>query len=379
MRNFLIHKILQGGLLLLSMSPKAQPVAFGTQVINGCKIYKDAKAAHVFYYLPFDYKLSTNKNGKPSFSLLQMRYTGTQASGDKGSIRFRNILQFKMNVDAAAIQQLAETRTILKRSVPNLLLKPLPVTKFESLLVYSPVNNADSSLKLFTNGYTEGSEETSATTTSYWSERTFSIRLSDEDAQLMEAALKVNGAAISMSYAFFTTFSGANAASVTATVNSRISKKVMDYFSSSVINNTDTLMQNVLVKADAVAISIDTERWPDAVQKIDINEKLPPAYPLFDVYCYDFNNAIRPDLYAKRIEISATSVNGNLIHHSSLFKQSQPELYVRSIRFPYAVRFDKPYKYRTTEINLEGEVTSSGWMERHSWNDIIDITTPQNK
>ncbi len=379
MKNSAIHKILQGCLLLVSISIKAQPVAFDPLVINGCKLYKDAKAMNVFYYQPFDYKLATNKNGKPAFSLLQMRYTGTQASGDKGSIRFRNILQFKMGIDAAAIQQLAEIKTIIKRSVPNLLLKPLPVTKFESLLVYTPVNNADSSLKFFTNGYTEGSDESSSISNSYWSERTFSIRLSDEDAQLMEAALKLKQAAISMSYAFFTTLSAKNAASFIATINNRVSKKVMAHFDSSLTNNPDTLMQNVLMKADAVAISIDTERWPDALQKIDINEKLPPAYPLFDVYCYDFNNAIRPDLYAKRIEISATSVNGNLIYHSSLFKQSQPDLYVRSIRFPYAVRFDKPYKYRTTEINLEGEAISSEWIEQHSWNDIIDITTPQKK
>jgi hypothetical protein len=93
------------------------------------------------------------------------------------------------------------------------------------------------------------------------------------------------------------------------------------------------------------------------------------------VYCYDFNNAIRADLFAKRIEISATSVNGSEIYHTSTFKQSQPDEYAKSIRFPYAVRFDKPYKYRITEITQEGDVVSSGWIERTSWSDIIDITT----
>ena len=376
MTTWAFEKVVTVLLLLAGSVVTAQPVAFDYMMIHDCKIYKDATAMHIFYYEPSGYVLTTGTDGKPSFTLLQMRYTGTQASGDAGSIRYKNILQFKMHLDDSALQQIQAVKKVLQKSIPQVLLKPMPVTSFQSLLVYAPANNADSSLKFFTTGYTEGSE-TPTGTTSYWSERTFSIRLSDEDAQLVEAALKNRQAAMSLYYAFFTTFSAKKITSFTATVNNRVTKQVLAYFDSSLISSKDSLLQNVLLKADAIALSIDLQRWPDAVQKIDINEKLPPAYPLFDVYCYDFNNAIRPDLYAKKIEIRATSVNGSVILHSSTFRQSKPEDYVKSIRFPYAVRFDKPYQFRTTEITLEGETIHSDWIERRSWSDIIDITTKQ--
>jgi hypothetical protein len=376
MKTWVFQKVLAAGLLFSINDSKAQPVAFGYQVIHSCKIYKDAAAHNVFYYEPSGYKLASGSDGKPTFTLLQMRYTGTQVGGDRGSIKYKNILQFKMVLDDSAVQQLQEVKKELLKSTHQLFLKPMPVTSFQSLLVYTPVNNADSALTFFTNGYTEGTE-TANGTSSYWSERTFSIRLSDEDAQLVESALHNDQAAMSLSYAIYTTFSAKEIASFSATVNNRVQQRVRAYFDSALIDTKDSLLRNVLVRADAIPLQIDLQRWPDAIQKIDINEKLPPAYPLFDVYCYDFNNAIRPDLYAKKIEISATSVNGSAILNSSTFKQSQPGLYVQSIRFPFAVRFDKPYKFRTTEITLEGEIKSSDWVERTSWSDIIDITTKQ--
>jgi hypothetical protein len=374
MKAWTFEKVVLLTLLLTPTFTTAQPLAFDYQVIAGCKIFKDAKAMNVFYYEPFGYKLATASYGKPAFTLLQMRYTGTQAAGTKGRIRYNNILQFKMALEDSALQRLQTAKALLQKSVPHLFLKPMPVVKFQSLLVYAPANNADSSLSFFTTGYTEGSEKADGTS-SYWSERTFSIRLSDEDAQLVEAALKTGQAAISVSYAFFTTFSAQGISQFSATQNNRVQKKLRAYFDSSLVSSKDSLLYNVLLKADALPIVIDLERWPGAIQKTDINEKLPPAYPLFDVYCYDFNNAIRADLFAKRIEISATSVNGSEIYHTSTFKQSHPDEYAKSIRFPYAVRFDKPYKYRITEITKEGDVESSGWIERTSWSDIIDITT----
>ena len=112
---------------------------------------------------------------------------------------------------------------------------------------------------------------------------------------------------------------------------------------------------------------------------MDINEKLPAKYPLFDVYCYDFNNALRADLYAKKIEIKATSLNGAEISTSFSFRASQPERYTRSIRFPYAVRFDKPFYYRVTEITLDGEAHMTPWIEKKEWSELLDITSAPHK
>ncbi|MEO8582837.1 MAG: hypothetical protein ABI415_03510 [Flavitalea sp.] len=362
-------------LLSTTMSrAKSQPLAFGNKLIEGCRVYRDATISGLYYYEPFDYTMQVGDNGQPTFSLLQMRYTGTAVTGLAGHIQYKNILQFKMTIDPEAEKKLYAIKNELQRYSRFAVLKPLPITSFKSVLVYKPVQNEDVSLKLFTEGYSEGTEQNTLTN-SYWTERTFTIRLSDYDAQLIEVALKNKQALLSVAYAFSTNLSAANISSFSATLNNKVNHEVLDYFDSSLINTKDSLLKNVIVKANAVPIEIDTDRWPDVVQKIDINEKLPPSYPLFDVYCYDFNNNLRPDLYAKKIEISATSVNGTEIYNTSLFRQDQPDRYVRSIRFPYAVRFDKPYKYRTIEITTEGDSIISDWSEHTSWSDIIDITT----
>src|SRR6476661_5151969 len=148
MKPWAFEKVWVIGLLFLVNAVKAQPVAFDYQVINNHKIFKDAKAMNVFYYEPFGYKLATGPDGAPIFTLLQMRYTGTQASGDKDRIRYRNILQFKMQVQDSAVQTLQAIRTILQTAPHQLFLKPMPVTKFQSLLVYTPVNNTDSALTI---------------------------------------------------------------------------------------------------------------------------------------------------------------------------------------------------------------------------------------
>ena len=375
----LTKKILALSLTYLSqMGIYAQPVAFDYQVINEYKLYRDARLQNVFYYEPANFIISVNENQKPDFKLLQMRYTGTRAAGDNGKMKFTNILQFKIIADGRYIQNLQAVKAQLQRKTGNVNLKPLPVTKFESILVYTPARNIDSNLVLLTRGYTEGVDNTGTSNSSNWAERIYSIRLSDEDAQLIETALKDKQAAISMSYAFYTTFSAEKISSFTSTLNNRVDKKILAYFDSSLISNKDSLLKNILVKADAIPITVELEKFPDAVQKYDINEKIPPRYPLFDVYCYDFNNELRPDLFEKKIDIEVTSVNGSVIQFNAVFKKTQSDTYAKSIRFPYAVRFDKPFRYRVTEINLEGEKLITEWIIRNTWTEIIDITSKGN-
>lgn len=364
--------------LLWAAASTAQPKALDIRTINGCRVYSDAKAANVFYFEPFGYKLATDKNGRPVLSLLQMHYSGSAATGNSGSIRYRNILQFKIEADYSANEQLQLVKKTLQTQVTNPVLKPLPIAKFSSVLVYAPAENADSSLKLLTNGYTENGSESSSLNGSYWTERYFSIRLSDADAQLLARALENNSAAISMSYAFYTGFSNEHLSSFTATVNGRLNPRVLQYFDSTKLPARDTAIQTVLVKADAVGISADTSRWPGIIKRIEVDAKLPPSYPLLDVYCYDFNNAVRTDLHAKKVEVKATSVNGSDIITSLWFRESQPDVYAKCIRFAYAVRFDKPFYYRITDYTKDGEMSTGQWQERKTWTDLLDITTTAN-
>jgi hypothetical protein len=140
---------------------------------------------------------------------------------------------------------------------------------------------------------------------------------------------------------------------------------------------TDTLIATRLVKADAFAINVDVGLWPELLKKIDINEGLPPAYAALEVRCFDFANDTRPDLAVKGIDIAATGVGGQTITiPTQKFLRSEPDLYARQIRFPYAVKLTQPYRYRLVEYTVEGDKRVSGWVEVNSWASHLDITTP---
>lgn len=362
-------------------SAKAQPVLSSVQVIQGHRVYRDMKQPVLFYYLPFDYKLVTAPDGKPEFSLLQMRYTGTRAGGDAGSAKYNNLLQFRVALDQQQQTKVADLKTALKQKYPGAELRSLPVRKFSSVLVFAGTTDslAGDSLHIIRTNYTEATDENAGVNNSYWNDRVVTMRLNNFDAQLVETALRNHQSAMSFSYAIYTVFSEAATEDLAVTGDKKIRKEIMDFFENEVKNQNDSALQITMVKADVINLAVNVNDWPSAIQKVDINEKVPARYPLFDVYCYDFNNDLRPDLYLKKIEIKATSVNGSDVLSVFSFKQSQPELYAKSIRFPYAVRFDKPFYYRVTEINRDGDIVATAWKQKKEWNEILDITSPPDK
>jgi hypothetical protein len=359
----------------------AQPALSLSQEVAGITVFRDAKKSNLFYYMPFDYKLVTSPEGRPEFSLVQMRYTGTRATDDAGAIKYHNLLQFRVAVDPTQNQKVNAIKTELKKTNSTAELRPLPVRKFSSVLVFAGTSDTvvmDDSVRLMKTS-SDLTDENATVNNSYWTDRTITIRLGNEDAQLVETALKNHSSAMSFSYAFYTIFSEMAPGDLEVSGNKKVQKKIRDYFSQEIRNQHDSALKITLVKADAISLAPDPAAWEGLIQKVDINEKLPAKYPLFDVYCYDFNNALRADLYAKKIEIKATSLNGAEISTSFSFRASQPERYTRSIRFPYAVRFDKPFYYRVTEITLDGEASMTPWIEKKEWSELLDITSAPDK
>jgi hypothetical protein len=136
---------------------------------------------------------------------------------------------------------------------------------------------------------------------------------------------------------------------------------------------------DVLVRAGATTIAVDIERWPTLLRRIDVNEQLPPGYAALDVYCYDFNNGLRPDLYEKQVEIEADGVGGGKVVASTTFGRTQADLYARSVRFPVAVRLDRPYRFRVSETATDGRARPAAWATAVSWDRILDVTSPPAK
>lgn len=370
------------GYIIFSIAAGAQPSLSNSQLILEQRVYRDVKQTKLFYYIPFDYKLVTDASGKPEFSLVQMRYTGTRASGDAGAAKYNNLLQFHVAVDQSMQKKIADIKTTLRKTIPLAELRPLPVRKFSSVLVFAgsdkETGSADS-VRLVKTTYSESVDESASVSTSYWNDRIVTLRLNDFDAQIVESVLKKHQSVMSFSYAIYSVFSEMGSSDLNVYGDKDIAKKVKDFFDAEVRNQKDSALHVTMIKADAIPISVNLDTWPTLVQKVDINERVPAKYPLFDVYCYDFNNDLRPDLFAKKIEIRATSVNGTEVTQAFSFKGSQPDLYAKSIRFPYAIRFDRSFFYRVTEITLDGDAKATDWKEKKEWSEILDITSPPDK
>lgn len=367
--------------LTLYQAAPAQPSVQSATIINGQKIFKDSKKTNLYYHLPVDYKLTTDAAGKPFFSLIQMRYVGTNKTADAGIIKYNNIVQFKISADGVQQKKIQEAAAELKRTNPLAELRMLPVRKFYSILVFaSTADRSDADTTDVINaGVSENSNEQADVNNSYWNERTVSVRLTDADAQLVEIALQKNQSLLSFSYAMYAVFAEKNTASGSVTGSNKLKKKWADHFQQAANPANDTATTILLAKADVIDLGVDIARWPSLIQKIDINERLPARYALFDVYCYDFNNEIRADLFEKKIDIKAISVNGREIITTLTFKQSQPEIYAKSLRLGFAVKFDKPFYYRVSEINHDGDMITTDWIQKEEWGALIDITSSPDK
>jgi len=276
------------------------------------------------------------------------------------------------------VKRMNELKAILKRMYPGAELRMMPVRKFSSILVFAGTEGADTA-HLVRSGYAEPTDENSPTNNSYWNERVVSFRINNNDAQLVETALKNKQAAMSLSYAFYTNMNGKGNDDTSVYRDGRLDPDAKTYFRQLESRDKDTVSTFALIKADVLPIMVDVQRWPDAIQQTDINERIPPRYPILDVYCYDFNNELRPDLFAKKVEIKAISVNGSEISTEFYFRQHKPDQYAKSIRFGYAIRLDKPYSFRVTEINNDGEKQVGEWIVRKEWSELLDITSPPDK
>ena len=123
-----------------------------------------------------------------------------------------------------------------------------------------------------------------------------------------------------------------------------------------------------------MGVTADLSRWPAIVRRVDINESAPPGYAALDVYCYDFSQGAESSLYEKQVEIEAAGVGGRPVTLTASFTRSQPDLYARSLRFPVAVRLDRPYRFRIVQVAQDGTSTTTPWRDRPSWTDLLDVT-----
>lgn len=362
-------------LALGGIAGEAQPVSRDKRVIHGLEVFGDLRNESLFYYAPGNLHLAYEPNGKPRFQLLEMRYTGSSAYADSGEKRFMNVVQFTVAMDRVTA---GDIRSVQLELGAGAVLKPLPVRFIEAILV-APIQgaNAGGYKRIGKDGAFHADDARGNTGKSgYWTERTFTLKLENHEAQLLWDQVENGQLSLSLGYSVYADIVPAREGDLSVGGNRAFVKEVETETRDLLVTDTTAVLQ--MVKADAFPIRVDITRWPDAIKKVDINEGIPPAYAALEVRCYDFSDNLRPDLAIKSIEIQATGVGGRTVTlQPKKFINNQPDIYAIPIRFPYAVKLTEPFRYRVTEYTLEGARKMSDWVTNDSWVGVLDITTPE--
>jgi hypothetical protein len=158
--------------------------------INGLTIYQDAEKLNQHYYLPVPIEIATTENGRPALMLMMSRYVGTRTLGDQGDWITRNFLSVRLHMPHISDAQLNTVKASLRaRGIANPRIKRLGLYGIEGAINFTPVDSTEQFNLPATGIVTEG-DPGADRLASQWTERTYSLSLGDNDAQLLSSALE---------------------------------------------------------------------------------------------------------------------------------------------------------------------------------------------
>jgi hypothetical protein len=250
-------------------------------------------------------------------------------------------------------------------------LRPLAIRKLETTLQYTPVREETPTTPApepTTVGTGNMENEAPESNGEYWTQRTYTLYPDNETSQLLWSAFEKGQVALSLSYTFFANGVESSASGGTATGN--IPPPEAD---------EPPEPKVMAVNGDVVNVTVDGLKERSRFKRIDINQSVPANYAALRLYCFDFNNELREDLYQKTVEIRATSVTGKRILESVAFAKTTPDITSASLKFKFAIDLKKPYEYRVRQVLLTGEEKVGSWKTVKNWNQILDVTTPKEE
>lgn len=377
-------QILLAACLILAPKAWSEPDLRTARAVGPCVVYRDDRRADLFFFGPGDIALRQSAEGEPDLHFLQTRYTGSATTGDSSSVKFHSLLTFGVTMNGPSLRDIQATRDALvaERVAVNPELRPLPIQRLEAGLIYSVLGRGDESggdHALPSGHFEEAPGQAGASPAPFWSQRTYSLRLDPHTAQAFAAALKQGQVLLSVGFAFYATGIAPDKplASLAGTpaLRAELHRSESASGESQPPGPRADVPKGHLIKAGSTGVTLDVRRWPNAFRQVDLNEGVPPGYPVLEVRCYDFRDRLRPELQEKRIEIEGLAVGRGTARLTVRFGMDQPDLFAQRARFPVAVRLQHPYRYRTTEIGSDGGSRSSEWKRVESWNPVLDVTT----
>lgn len=264
--------------LVLGSPSNARPVPDLRQArrAGSLLVFPDDRRAEFFYYLPGELALVRGRDGRPDFHLLEMRRTGMGVDGERGARHFRSVLAFRVAMVGPTAGELAAARAALGTAGRPIELRPLPIARLEAAVVYAPAGGermggeGDQPDPRLPPGQFEAGVRGFSSSTAYWTERVYSLRLDEHTSQLFHHAIRAGQLVLSFGYAFFATGIGPDAPLAELDGSPELVAVLQErlYADSAPRHGTH------LVRSGAIRISADLARWPELAQQIDVNERI---------------------------------------------------------------------------------------------------------
>ncbi len=329
-------------------------------VVNDIKLYPDHKDPALLYYMPSPLRLS-KINDKPVFRFDLFRYVGRKETGDSAVFRVRGVLTFEIE-RSERLSDYQALRAAVQRKYPRAVLRPAPITGFESKLVYRTVES-DRGRQSET-GSIEGGvskvidvkagiskapneEQTGPIGEGNWKRRRFTIGLRPRTAELFWRGFKENRLLLSLAYTW------------------RVRGVVSDQ------KTNGQMRESTADLTDSLPITVSMTAYPDAFVKTDIGQVMEMGHTVLTVICYDFINETKPDLYSVTVEVMFRTLRGQDYVERVQFSEND-ESYEKEVSFRLAKNLGAGYQYRVQRLFRDGRHETTGWKRHHGQQ--LDVT-----
>lgn len=349
---------------------KTQPDLSSKEIIGGLPVFADVQQEHKFYYAPSSFELDRDPDGKPEFSFVRMTHIASKARGME-NWKQSSVIQFTIKQAGITRETLKEIMERLKTRYgrgAKIKLLPVPIKKMEASLIYTNLDTE--STTAVRSNYNNSTEDQGR---ALWTTKVFTIRPDKFTSQALWDAFKKDKGLISVAFGIWThgTYNEQE------TYHFDGPEELEEVFEQLNTQPTDSTQAKTaaLLNAGAFQVSVDLNQWPDLLKQISFESTLSPRYGLVDVYCYDFKQNTRPELLGKIVEFEAEGVGNGYVRTEIDFSKNNPNTYAHAIKFEYAVRLDKPLRYRIIELFESGDVSEGPWLVKNNWTEEIDVSS----
>ncbi|HYD41033.1 MAG TPA: hypothetical protein VEB43_09385 [Anaeromyxobacter sp.] len=357
--------------LATARAARATPILGEPLAAGPLRVFADDADPTLWYYPPGPLAVAEAPGGGPDVRFLQLVYVGREVSGDPGRFVAKSVLSFRVHQQAVAAADLAAARAALP---PGARLRALPLRRSEAQVVWTPLaaeatgSRAPEAAGPRPLGEVRLEEaEAPSPAGDTWAERVFVLGPDPHSSQLLWDALQRGSVALSLGWTHWAEGVDRPRVEVTGAPGLALADAARP---------ASTAPSERVVGSGAFPLEIDARRFPDRFRRFDLNQSLPPGFAILEVRCYDFDNALRPDLARKAVEVRAAGVRGRTVVQTVTFRPQTPHVAAATVRFPQAVRLDRPFQWRTVEVTTAGEVRASPWAERTDWISLLDATSP---